>query len=200
MTLSSDVVTVWFWFIGAACRSRAVEGNEEIAVCLVNCKGHGRKWLFHSNMEENHDNLRIAAEIRSRNIANVSRHCCYQGCYIWVDFGTQWYAACHTVRDRLKKWSEYVHYFVFNNLWQTQSVSFLNIITFSPLTICSCSQAFWSHLRRNFSAVIEATDVPRAWLHHWQILCERLLSVVQTCDNPMELGLDQMGNVREVQV
>jgi hypothetical protein len=36
--------------------------------------------------------------------------------------------------------------------------------------------------------------------HHWQVsVYTQLLFMVQTCDNPFELGGDYMGDMREVQ-
>ena len=54
------------------------------------------------------------------------------------------------------KYSEFINYFVYNNLWQMQSV-FLNIISPFFQCILRSSQAFLSHLWRKFLAVIKAT-------------------------------------------
>jgi hypothetical protein len=61
--------------------------------------------------------------------------------------------------------------------------------------LCSGSQAFWFHLPRKFSVVTETTHVPLLELrHNWQIFDHaRLLVVVETCGNPMELVVVYLG-------
>jgi len=47
-----------------------------------------------------------------------------------------------------------------------------------------------------FSVVIKATYTLHPQFHHWQIFAHtRLLAVVHTSDNPMELGLDSIWGV-----
>jgi hypothetical protein len=73
---------------------------------------------------------------------------------------------------------------------------------FFKCKLCSGSRAFGSQLRRNFSIVIEAIFAQRPRLHnHWPIFFQkRLLLVVQTYNNPMQLGLDTWGHLGEVQI
>lgn len=104
---------------------------------------------------------------------------------------------------RQSKKVKWIYYFLYNNLCQMQCVLFLNIITiFFQRLLLSGLQAFWSHLRRKFSLVTEATYVPRPYLHgHWQIFVHaRLLLVAQTCDNTKQLGTDCMWGVGEFQI
>ena len=56
-------------------------------------------------------------------------------------------------------------------------------------------------MQRKFWVVVEATYAPRPERHHWQIFVKaRLILVVQTCGNPMVLGLGYMGCVGEIQI
>ena len=77
-----------------------------------------------------------------------------------------------------------------------QTVSFLNIISpFFQSIMCSDSQVFWSHLQRKFSVVTRAIHAKCPSFHHnWQVFIQaRLLLMVQTCDNLMDLGLHCTG-------
>jgi len=70
----------------------------------------------------------------------------------------------NTVQSRVQKYSEFIMYFMYNNLWQMQSIiSQNNHPFFSMHIVWQCNaQAFWFHLpkkkkRKTFSVVIEAT-------------------------------------------
>jgi hypothetical protein len=92
---------------------------------------------------------------------------------------------------------------VYNNPCQIWNVSFLNIITHPfKRKLCSGSQAVLSHMRRKFSVMIEATYDPHPQFHrHWQIFVQtKLLLLVETCDNLMQLDPNHMGGLGEVQI
>ena len=84
---------------------------------------------------------------------------------------------------------------MYNNLWQIRNVSFLNTNThLFKRKLYSGSQALWSHMRRKFSVVIEATYEQSPQFHrHWQIFVQSFLKVVETCDNLMKLHPKHMG-------
>lgn len=69
-----------------------------------------------------------------------------------------------------------------------QSTSFINIIG------CSCSslRAFWFRLQKIIFVSDQTTFVMRPWLHYpWKTdVYRRVFLMVQTCDNPVELGPD----------
>jgi hypothetical protein len=102
-----------------------------------------------------------------------------------------------------KNKSEFINYFVYNSLWQMQSLALLEIITpFFQHILCSCSQAFWSCLRRQILIVIEATNASRSnvMIAGKSSSAQWFLVVDQTYDNPIELGTDCIGGVGEVQI
>jgi hypothetical protein len=111
---------------------------------------------------------------------------------------------CTFIRDGK---SEFIDYFVYNSLWQMQSLSLLEVITpFFQRILCSCLQAFWSCLRRQILVrqvlvVIESTYASRSNVMITGISSTQwLLVVAQTCDNPIELGTDYIGGVGKVQI
>ena len=77
-----------------------------------------------------------------------------------------------------------------------QSLALLEVITpFFQRIFCSCSQAFWSRLRRQILIVIETTYASRSnvMIAGKYSSAKWLVVVDQTCDNPIELGTDYIG-------